>query len=185
MRTYATAITLNLNRSWWLATIAGYGSFQDDHDPVNGETEDQTTPSKYNRLTSHQTYVAQPVSLSLPPDAPSADKPQAATIIILSDGTDVAAETGIGWLASGKHVAFIGNEGQATLVEWTKSPAYAESFESGGVRVGSPPPDFVVAVGVGQQYISKHGFTWNDTADPDDERYLAALEQVLEEISEI
>lgn len=50
--------------------------------------------------------------------------------------------------------------------------------------VGSPPPDFLVAFGIDREYVSKHSYTWTDTADPANERYPDALEDALEDLAE-
>ncbi len=161
-----------------LTTVAGCSAFASDDGP-----EDKT-PKEYDFLATQQVYVAPAVSLTVPSAVPRVEAPKDATLLILPDTTDVAPETGINWLASDNGVAFVGAEGQATLVEWVESDAYAEAFDSNGFGVGSPPPDFLVAFGVDRQYISKHSFTWNDTSDPDDERYLTALEDALEDVRE-
>lgn len=158
-----------------LATIAGCSALDSDDDSV------EQSPKEYDLLATHSVYVASDVSLTLPSDVDAVDTPEDATISILPGTTDVGPDTGIDWLASGKAVALVGTEGQSTLVEWMESDAYAETFESGGIGVGSPPPDFLVAFGVDREYVSKHYFTWNDTSAPDDDLYLTALEESLED----
>lgn len=155
------------------AAVAGCTSLASDDDPV------EETPNDYDLLATQRVYVAPDVSLTLPGDVPQVDDPGDANVVVLPGTTGVGSETGIDWLASGTGVAFVGSEGQATLVEWMESDAYDETFDSNAVAVGSPPPDFLVAFGIERQYVSKHGFTWNDTSDPADDRYLAALEEAI------
>lgn len=165
-----------------LATITGCSALADEGDPSGGSpTDDERSPDEYDLLATQRVYVASDVSLALPADVPRVESAEEATVVVLPGTTDVAAETGIEWLASGTAVAFVGTEGQATLVDWIESEAYAETFESRGFGVGSPPPDFLVAFGVDRQYVSTHSYTWGGTSNPDDERYLGALEDALED----
>lgn len=145
------------------------------------DTSGDRTPPEYDALSAQRVYLAPGVELTLPTDVSHVDGGEQATVVVLPDTTDVSPDQGIDWLATGTAVAFIGSEGQATLVEWLESDAYAKRFDANGVAVSAPPPDFLVAVGVDQEYVSKHGFTWADTSDPDDGRYLMALEEALED----
>lgn len=167
-----------------LATIAGCTALAGVHDsPEESPTDGEQSPDEYELLATQRVYVVSGVSLTLPADVPEADTAAEADVVVLPETTDVAAETGIEWLASGTAVAFVGTEGQATLVDWVESDAYAETFESRGFGVGSPPPDFLVAFGIDRQYVSTHSYTWGDTSNPDDGRYLGALEDALGDAS--
>lgn len=165
-----------------LASAAGCAALTGDPDRGDESPGDTADPGPdYTRLARRQVYVAPDLSLSLPADVPQVASPDAAEVVVLPGATDVGAETGIGWLAAGTGVALVGSESQPTLVEWLESDAYAEQFESEGMAVASPAPDFLVAFGVDRQYVSTHRYTWNDVSSPSDERYLTALEDALDD----
>jgi hypothetical protein len=159
-----------------LAAVAGCGALAGDGDRP---TE---TPVRYDYLTARTVYLASGVSLTLPADTPEADDPDDADLLVLPEDPDVDPETGIDWLAAGTGVAFVGSGGQATLIEWLESDAYDEVFGSGGIGEASPPPDFLLAFGIDRQYVSTYGYTWNDTDDPSNRRYLVGIEEALEDL---
>lgn len=163
-----------------LAATAGCGAL----DSPGGDDPSGTTSRPYDRLRTRSVYLSSDVSLGLPSGTTRVDAPDDADLLILPGTTDVGPETAIDWLAAGAGVALAGTGAQPTLVEWLESDAHAETFESDGIGVGSPPPDFLVAFGIDRQFVSTHNFTWNETSDPADERYLGALETALEEVED-
>lgn len=161
-----------------LATIAGCSALDSDDDSV------ENSPKEYDHLGTQRVYVVADLSLNLPSDVQGVDSAENATLLIFPGTTDVGPDTGIDWLASGRGVALVGSEVQATLVEWLESDAYAEQFESNGIGVGSPPPDFLVAFGIDRRYVSKYSNTWNNTSVLDDNQNFTALEESLEDVEQ-
>ena len=159
-----------------LAAVAGCGALGGD------DTPDEQSSMEYDDLAARNLYLASGVSVSLPADVTEVAAPDEADLVVLQDTTDVGADTGIEWLASGTGVAFVGSEGQSALLDWMESDAYDEAFESRGVGEGSPPPDFMLAFGIDRQYISTYSYTWNDDAGTTDERILDGIEESLHDL---
>jgi hypothetical protein len=153
------------------AALAGCSTLRDD-----GPTP---TPEPLDDLRAATVYVADGVVLSFPTFVERTDDPAAADLLVLSEDTDVSAEQVVAWLQDDRAVALVGDDPQATFLEWTDSEAFGEAFR--GFSESDPPPD-VVVVGADGRALETYRATWGD--GPTDEKVVRALEDGLESLAE-
>lgn len=142
---------------------------------------DTATPSpvNYEYLKRVRVYLSPAVSLTLPAGVTRAATPAAADLVVLPATTPLDAPTAIDWLLSGKGIALVGAEAEATIQRWKDSNAYRDAFESRGRADAHPQPELVVTFARGHRFISKYSTSWGHSGEPTDSELLQALERAL------
>lgn len=134
---------------------------------------------EYNHLTATTIYVADDVGLSLPEEAPTANEPDNAELIVRHGDLAVSAEQVVTWLTEDRVIALLGDRAQESWLGVVQSEPYRDVFESKGYAVGKPAPRLLVGVAV-EDRTTTYRKSWGNQPANDD--LLAALDETIAKI---
>jgi hypothetical protein len=163
------------------ALTAGTAGCSEIGHRLAGAGEADATPEdrSYELLDQVGVYLAGAVDLSVPSEVETVESPDDADLLVLPDDTDVDAEQAADWLAGDRVVALLGEDAQATWLEWAQSDAFAETFGDGGYGRGDPAPQLLVGAAIESQ-VSTYRTTWE--GGPSDDEIVGELDETLVDI---
>jgi hypothetical protein len=163
--------------------IAGLGAAVSAALAGCGSTNDDSTPAEptFDRLDATSVHVDDGVDLSLPAAVSTVENTHNAELLVLPGDAAVGTERVADWLADGKSLGLLGQEAEATWLEWARSEAVREHFDTQGVSDADPDPQLVVAAAVGLS-LPTFRSTWSD--EPTGRDVMKALDDALVDISD-
>ncbi|MEF8801928.1 MAG: hypothetical protein V5A38_12255 [Halolamina sp.] len=139
-----------------------------------------TSTPAYEQLPQTAVYTADDVGIRLPESVQRVAAPTNADLIVLHGNPAVEAEQAVTWLAEERAVALLGDRAQETWLDWARSEAYRETFGSGELAAGDPPPHLLVAAASGSD-MSTYRYSWSD--QPSNGDIVRTLDDAMVEIA--
>jgi hypothetical protein len=153
--------------------VAGCSSLPDP-----GNTSEQLL---FDELHQTPTYVADGVEIDLHEEIPTVSTTDNADLLLLPGDTDVEAQRAADWLAADRAIALLGDDAEATWLDWEASDAFDDTFENQGVADSDPDPDLLVGVTF-ETRTATYRRSWAD--GPRDRDIVRALDEILADIVE-
>lgn len=149
---------------------------------LSGAGEADATPEdpSYERLDRVGVYLDDAVDLAVPEEVGTVGSPGEADLLVLPDDAEADAGQAADWLAADRLVALLGDESQATWLEWARSDAFAEAF-GGGYAEGRPAPQLLVGAAIGDR-VTTYRTTWE--GGPSDPDVLEELDEALVDVDQ-
>lgn len=139
-----------------------------------------TSTPEYEQLPRTAVYTADDVGVRLPESVPRVDAATNADLIVVHGNPDVEAEQAVTWLSDERAVALLGDRAQETWLDWARSDAFGDTFESGGLAEADPAPHLMVAAALGTN-VSTYRYSWGN--QPSNGDIVRALDDAMVEIA--
>ncbi|MDZ7700793.1 MAG: hypothetical protein U5J98_01300 [Halobacteriales archaeon] len=152
-----------------VGTLAGCSALPADRD------DDQS----YDRLARTATYVSPNADLEFPAELPAVENTHNADLLVLPGDTAHGPDQAADWLAADQVVALVGDGAERRWLDWARSDAFEDTFESPGASDAEPDPTLVVAAAVGT-LVHTYRHSWADS--PRDRDVLRAIDEDLGDV---
>lgn len=130
----------------------------------------------FEQLDVTAVYVADGVTVAVPPEVSTVDNANNADLLLLPDETSADADQVVEWLADDRVLAILGDRSEAAWLSWARSDAFRDTFETEGFGDSGPDPSLVVGATIGL-YVKTYRRSWSE--GPRNRDILRALDETL------